>query len=232
MKILIVEDERPIANYIEKMIRKILGDKVTRIKIIHHLDQAFAYLADARIDLCLLDLNLHGENGYEILKRSVAGSFHTIIISANTDKALEAFEYGVLDFVGKPFTEDRLKTAFNRFLGKVSQENMSTKYLSLRKGDRHIVIPIENVTFFKAAGIYVEAHLYEGKMEILDKTMERLEQILPGNFMRVHRSYIIDISQIVSFSHTGGGKYQVTVKTGKVIPLSRSKYKILKELIQ
>ena len=235
MKILIVEDERPIANYIERICKKILENKIESVKIVHHLDQASEYLLKEKTDLCLLDLNLHGEDGYDLLKEAASGSFHTIIISANTDRALEAFEYGVLDFIGKPFSEERLKTAFDRYFSKKNKrekENVKTKYLSIRKGNKNIIISIDNVIYFKAAGIYVEANLQNGKIEILDKTMDRLEQILPSNFIRVHRSYIIEISQIKSFSHIGGGKYQTTLKNDKTIPLSRQKYKEIKALLK
>ena len=235
MKILIVEDERPIANYIKRSCKKILGNKIESIIIVHHLDQASEYLLKEKPDLCLLDLYLHGEDGYDLLKEAASGSFHTIIISANTDRALEAFEYGVLDFIGKPFTEERLKTAFDRYFSKKTKrenESNKTKYLSLRKGNKNIIISIDNVIYFKAAGIYVEANLQNGQLEILDKTMDRLEQILPSNFIRVHRSYIIEISQIKSYSHIGGGKYQATLKNDKTIPLSRQKYKEIKELLK
>ena len=78
----------------------------------------------------------------------------------------------------------------------------------------------------------MEAHLKNGDVEILSKTMDRLEQILPGRFMRIHRSYIVDISHIDSFGHVGGGTYQVTLKNGTTAPLSRQRYKELKDVIK
>ena len=58
--------------------------------------------------MLLLDLNLGDSDGMTLLESKVAGSFHTIIVSATTDQALRAFEHGVLDFVPKPFAEERL----------------------------------------------------------------------------------------------------------------------------
>lgn len=120
MRILIVEDERPIAKYIERLCRQLLGTKVRSIDLQYSLEDAASFLFRQPVDLCLLDLNLNGENGYELLKLAVSGSFHTIIISANTDKAVEAFRFGVLDFIPKPFDEARLSQALQRYFDRQS----------------------------------------------------------------------------------------------------------------
>lgn len=231
MNILIVEDEKPIASYIESLARDLLKDKIRKISVEYCLEDAATYLFDKKIDLLLLDLNLNGESGYELLKLTTSGAFHTIIISANTDKALEAFQFGVLDFVPKPFDEARLAAAFNRYFERQASSEISTKYLTVRKDSQNIILPVEDIIYFKAAGIYVEAHLKNGRMEILDKTMDRLGQILPSRFLRIHRSYYVDISQIESYRHTGGGTYQVITKSRTRLPLSRQKYKELHELL-
>lgn len=230
MKILIVEDERPIAKFIERCCKKILQDQeVLEIEIKHTLENASNYLFENQIDLCLLDLNLNGKDGFDLLKLVLSGSFHTVVVSANTDRAIEAFQFGVLDFVAKPFDERRLRTSFDRFFERV-EINSTTKYLSVRKNNENVLLEIEEIYFFKAAGIYVEAHLKDGKVELLDKTMDRLGQILPSNFIRIHRSYFVEISEIESYKHVGGGTYCVNLKNGESLPLSRQKYKELHEL--
>ncbi|MBK7227614.1 MAG: hypothetical protein IPH97_01775 [Ignavibacteriales bacterium] len=59
-------------------------------------------------------MNLNAKDGFELLKQVVSQSFHTIVISANINRAIEAFEYGVLDFIPKPYNIERLKAAFQR----------------------------------------------------------------------------------------------------------------------
>ena len=114
MRILIVEDESSIAQRIQRMVAEATKQKAV-IKMAYTVDQASLYLKENVIDLLLLDLNLNGKSGFELLQQAVAGSFHTIIISAYKEKAIEAFEYGVLDFVSKPFTQERLQKAIERF---------------------------------------------------------------------------------------------------------------------
>ena len=94
MRLLIVEDELPIAEDIKEICQNLLGSKLSSIKIELTLGNALLYLSEKQIDVLLLDLNLSGKNGFEILKKMVSYSFHTIIVSANIDRAIEAYEYG------------------------------------------------------------------------------------------------------------------------------------------
>ena len=228
MKILIVEDEPPIADDVKEITESILCGKVEKIDIRYSLAEAFDYLDKHQIDLCLLDLNLKGKNGYEILQRSIAGSFHTIIISAYIDQAIEAFNYGVLDFVPKPVEEGRLKLAFDRYLGKLKSHDIFTKYIVIRKKNSNHIISIDQIVFFKALGYVVEVHLENGKVEITDKPLNTLEQILPLNYIRVHRSYLVDINRINNYAHKGSGVYEIYLNNNKTVPMSFGCYKNLK----
>jgi len=147
-----------------------------------------------------------------------------------TSQALEAFQYGVLDFVAKPFGKGRLLEVLNRFQDKIKNDDVNTKYLSVRSNEKYRLVKIENIMYMKSVGPYIELHLKEGKMELLLKTMNRLEQILPTYFFRTHRSYFVNLKEIDSFCHSSGGKYEVSLKDSTVLPLSRSKYKSLYSL--
>ena len=224
MRIVIIEDEPPIAEEIEACCRSILGDSIRLIKVFHTLEEASSYLENHPIDLCLLDLNLHGESGYEILKQMVSGHFQTIVISAYTDQAIEAFEYGVLDFVPKPFSEDRLKKAFGRYLGTFRQHSDQLKYVVARRQGGYHLIHLGDISYFKADGYLVEVHLRSGKREWIDKSLTLLEKVLPDRFVRIHRSYIVDIHEVISYQHEKGGIYTITLKDQILLPLGR-KYK-------
>lgn len=230
MKILIIEDERPIALYIERLCKALIGDQIKSTHICFTLAQAKTYLAENLVDLCLLDLNLNGKDGYDLLKLAVSEAFHTIIISANIDKAIKAFRYDVVDFIPKPFDEERLQHAFDRYFNRLRQKEIVTRCIAVRKGKKNILIELEKIIYFKAAGIYVDAHLKNGQVEILDKTMEHLRKILPSRFVRIHRSYFVALDQIQRYGHVGGGNYQVVTKNGDRLPVSRQKYKELVDI--
>ncbi|MFH1197112.1 MAG: LytTR family DNA-binding domain-containing protein [bacterium] len=228
MRILILEDEPPIADYIKASTIALLRDKVKSIDVLYTLEEANDFLKTNKIDLCLLDLNLSGEDGFEILKKFTSMSFHTIIISAHTELAIKAYEYGVIDFIPKTLKIDRLKLAFDRYMGLASGTE-SAKYLVTRKNNKNILIPIDEVIYLKADRYLVEAHLLNEKIEIIDKPLNNLENILPQKMFRIHRSFIVNLDFIQSFEHTGHSNYELKLKSGFKLPISRSRYKLLKQ---
>ncbi|MFC1725905.1 LytR/AlgR family response regulator transcription factor [candidate division KSB1 bacterium] len=231
MIVVIVEDEHLIASRIERMIKEILKKKLTKIIKKDSLHDAMDYIFKYPVDLLLLDLNLSGRDGFELLKQAVSGSFHTIIISAYTDRAIEAFEYGVLDFIGKPFTKERLQKAVSR-LENVEEKNLyPTKYAAVRKSGKLLLIEVNKIVYIRGAGNYAELILKNGSVEIHDKPLIRLQSVLPTNFIRTHKSYIVNIQSIKSFASLGGSKYTLELTNGEILPVSRKKHKEIKEIL-
>lgn len=231
MRILIVEDERPTAEDIECLVREILKSEDTSIHIENTLDNALAYLNEKRIDVLLLDLNLNSRDGFELLKHVVSKSFHTIIISANINRAIEAFEYGVLDFIPKPYNMERLTAAFQRIKASHAADGHAIKYLSVKKGFEIQIIPLEEIRYFKSDNIYVELHLKDNRIVIYDKPIKQLGPLLPSNYFRIHKSFIVDRDTIETIQTLGGGQYRVVLKSGDCLPVSREKIKELRKIM-
>lgn len=229
MNILIVEDESRIAKRIGRMTRDIFGNALQSLKHINNLHEALNFIKNNPLDLVLLDLNLNGDNGFDMLTTAVSESFHTIIISANKDLAITAFEYGVLDFVPKPFNRDRLEQAFNRAITKEIIGTNIIKLLAIKKRGKIQLIPIKNVLFIKGAGTYTELFLTDGTKELHDKSLEKLEQLLSHSFERIHKSYLVKMSEIKGIIVKSGSKYMAELKNGELIPIGRTKYKDIKE---
>ena len=229
MKILIVEDEARIARRLNRMCNEFFGGSVESIQVCESLVQALTYLSAHEIDLLLLDLNLNGEDGFELLQRVTACAFHTVIISAYTEKAITAFAFGVLDFVPKPFTAERLEQALQRITGPRKKAESQLQFLSVKTSGSIRLIKIEELKYIQGAGIYTELHLKNNTSALHDKSLEKLEQLLPGNFERIHKSYLVPLDHAVKILVTVGGKYDLLLKTGEVLPIGRSRYKALKE---
>jgi two-component system response regulator LytT len=228
MKVLLIEDEPLVAQRLERFAREVLGDRLERLVVAPSFTAAAASLAELPIDVALLDLNLDGQDGMELLRQSVAGSFHTIIVSANTDRALEAFEHGVLDFVPKPFTRERLAQAFARAVGPVTRTGPAMRKLAVRKAGRIELVEVEAVLYVKGAGNYAELVLRDGRRELHDKSLERLETILPPDFERIHRSYLVRSSAIKALHAGEGGHYEAELRDGQRLPVGRARYKELR----
>ncbi len=230
MRILIVEDEALVTQRIKRFTEQILGKKISSIIIKATLESALLYLSEHSIDILLLDLNLSGKDGFVILQQVAAESFHTIVISANVDKALEAFEYGVLDFIGKPFTIQRLQKALTRYDSVEKNASYPTKYLSIKKGDKLLLIDIENICYVKGAGVYSEICTSENETHLHNKSLNDLDIILPSYFVRAHKSFLINIRCAQHFRSHGSGKYDVVMNNSDVLPVSRTRYKKIKDL--
>lgn len=227
MNILIVEDESRIAKRIERMTRDILADTLISLTHINTLQHALTFIENNELDLVLLDLNLNGQDGFDLLKTAVSGAFHTIVVSAYKDQAITAFEYGVLDFVPKPFNRDRLEQAFKRAAAK-ERTNSQIKYLAVKSRHRIQLISVEEVYYIKGAGAYTELFLADGGKELHDKSLDKLQQLLSESFERVHKSYLVRMSEVNQIIVSSGSKYVAELKNGAQIPIGRTKYKGLK----
>jgi DNA-binding LytR/AlgR family response regulator len=228
MRIVIVEDEARIARRLERMARSYFGKDLEHLVSCDSITQGLRALEKAAPDLLLLDLNLNGNDGFGLLESVSAGAFHTIIVSAHTEKAITAFAHGVLDFVPKPFAEERLQQAFARVAATVKKQNNGLKYLAVKKRGDIVLIDIKDLRYIKGAGIYSELHLKNGHKALHDKSLEKLEQLLPDSFERIHKSYIVPVEQVAKIIVQEGAKYHLQLLDGELLPIGRARYKELK----
>ncbi len=230
MKILIVEDEIQIARHLSQLVCRILDKNALPPHICVSLDAALEYISNNPIDVLLLDLNLRGKDGFEALKLIVSEPFHVIVVSAHAEKAIEAFEYGVLDFVRKPFTEDRLRKSFDRLIGNDDRVRPAImKNFIVKKKNKLQIIKEENILFFEAYGHYSKINLRDKTSEVYDKPLIALASLLDERFERVHKSYIVKMTEVQNIQVFAGGKYIMELSNGAKVKVARDKYRYIKE---
>jgi DNA-binding LytR/AlgR family response regulator len=186
MNIAIVEDETVVARRLERMVRDIVGE--ADINVAPTVGSALQLLRVRSIDLLFLDLNLQGNDGFRVLEEAAAAPFQTIVVSAHHEQALRAFEYGVTDFVAKPWSEERLRLAIDRAASREPRER--ARMLVVRKGRELRTIAVASIVFIRGADDYAELHLADGSVHLHEKSLSALGSLLPEGFARVHRSYI------------------------------------------
>jgi two-component system response regulator LytT len=223
MKVLIVEDVTLVAERISDLAQKHLPN--CKVQITYTLTSAKAAMLDNEYDLLFLDLNVNGENGFELLKLAVAASFKTIVITATPDKAAQAFDYGVLDFVTKPIMQRRFKLAVERFLSDDFTQREQLKYLSIKTKGMVNLLPLQDIDFIQASGNYAQIHTTDESCYLHDKSCDKLLKTLPSKFIRIHRSYIVPQNKISKVIKHGAGKYSIEMSNGRQIPLSREVFK-------
>ncbi|PJZ84254.1 response regulator transcription factor [Leptospira harrisiae] len=126
MKVLILEDEPIHAKYLAKLLNSILELPIAEIIHATSLEMAYSYYRQSTIDLFFLDLNIFGSDGFHFLDKFPNETMKTIVVSANTDIAIRAFEYGVLDFLEKPVSEERLRLALERYFLRTKTNQKET----------------------------------------------------------------------------------------------------------
>ncbi|WP_054205741.1 MULTISPECIES: response regulator [Pseudoalteromonas] len=103
-----------VTKRLKRFVEQSFAEQSIKITICNSLDDANNYLDQNCIDLLFLDLNLQGCDGFTLQKEQLSESFHTTVVSANPDRAVEAFDAGILDFVAKPFTQESSKEAVTK----------------------------------------------------------------------------------------------------------------------
>ncbi len=227
MRIIMIENDRDVARHIENLCYSILKNQILSVRTYYTSNCVSLYLFEEPVDLCILDLDVSRENRIELLKTVVSGAFHTIVISENKNYEREVFEYGVVDFILKPVDMERIKLSFNRYFDfNGNERQVHTKFLTTRSGDVRKIIAVDDIVYFKSAGIYVDAKMKDGGTTTLDKSLENLDQILPPRFRRTHDSFLVDVNQIKKVKN-GGIKQKLITRNGEILPISRRVYKEL-----
>jgi DNA-binding LytR/AlgR family response regulator len=194
MRILIVEDEPLVAQRLARLVREVLGTDLQNLRVATTLDAAAAQLDKADDTVLLLDLNLAREDGFSLLRRALAEPWSTIVVSGSTERALEAFELGVVDFVAKPFTAERLAIAFQRVRERRGGEN--PRHLAVAYAGQVELVPLADVVAIHGDDDYSSVELTNGQRRLHKRTLTELESLLPKDFLRVHRSHIVNLKQV------------------------------------
>ncbi len=231
MRLVIVEDETLVARRIERLARDILGEQLTQVDVASDLTTASAALERGDTAVLLLDLNLSGRDGFELLRRAVAEPCQTIVISANIDRALEAFELGVVDFVPKPFQRERLEKALQRALAPRRDPERAPRYLATTLAGRVDLIAIDTVVAIHGADDYSEIETLDGRKHLHKKTLTALLDLLPERFQRVHRSHLVNLDFARALQTDDQGRRHVELTNGTRVPVGRSNYKALSQLL-
>lgn len=229
LRILIVEDEELAAQMLKQHLEQILGSDITTLKVVGSLTAAVCFIQEQSIDLLFLDLDLRGDDGFAILEEQVAQGFQTIIVSGNVDQAIKAFEYSVLDFISKPYSLKRLKKAIKMYMDR-SNWKFCFEAIPVMVGNSVHLLPCHDIFYISRSVKKTTIHLAEKSIQS-KRSLQDLEGRLPDFFIRIHRSYIINIKLLNQIHASSGGVYTASLGNGINLPVSRSSYSILKDLL-
>ncbi|MGC1206124.1 MAG: LytTR family DNA-binding domain-containing protein [Flavobacteriaceae bacterium] len=224
---IIVDDETIAREVIATHVSKIPNIKI--VASCNSAIEAFSVLRAHKIDLVFLDINMPEISGISFAK-SINKDVKIIFTTAYRDYAVEGFELQAVDYLLKPISFARLLKAVNTYFEiytkpetLVADENNSHDFMFVRSDRTMLKIDFNDIIFIESYSDYIKIHLPE-KTIVTRETISAIEAKLPKErFIRIHRSYIIALSQIESFTNE-----QITINN-TALTISRS-YK--KEVLQ
>jgi DNA-binding LytR/AlgR family response regulator len=232
LRVMIVEDEAVIARRVARLTSEILGPQAGEIVVVSDVTDARRCIDAAAFDLLLLDLNLSGGDGFDLLRDAASRAFDTIVISAHTARAIQAFEYGVRDFVPKPFSRERLAQAFERILSPAPRAERAAEFLGIRANGGVEFVPLSRIVYIRGCGARSEIVLNGGVTRMHDRMLDRIESILPPHFERIHKSIIVDLNRVKRLVAHEGSRYSVVLHDGTTLPVGRTKLAALRDRIR
>lgn len=226
---LIVDDEAIARDVIATHISKI--ENVTIVKSCSNAMEAFNIMSTHTIDLLFLDINMPEISGIS-LARSINKNIKIIFTTAYRDYAVEGFELQAVDYLLKPISFERLLQSINTYFEVYHQPKTtdekpleSSSFMFVRSDRRMIKIDFEAIIYIESFSDYIKIHL-KNEVIVTRETISAIEAKLPNNqFLRIHRSYIISIAHINSFTN------EHVVINHKALTISRSyKKEVLERL--
>jgi two-component system LytT family response regulator len=204
-------------------------------------DETVAVVDRLRPDLLFLDIAMPGGNGLDALRRMTHRP-HVVFTTAFAEHAVTAFEIGGIDYLLKPFGEDRLRTALERVRAAMGApveapadrlaEALGTgamRRLFVRNGAAVIPVAVDALVHLEAWGDYVVAHTASAR-HVVHVTLQQLERRLdPTLFVRVHRGHLVRLDAVRAFRTVDGGLVAELV-TGARVPVSRTHAKEVRRL--
>jgi len=228
MKILLVDSDPRATPLLEQYCRAILGQRLAHLATADSIPAATARLEETAFDLVLLDPDLMQGDGLELSVPRTGREFQTIIVSANTDLSLRAFEYGVLDFVPKLVSRERLAMALRRVARHPQPAEPPDQFLAVRRMGRIDLVAINDLLYVEGADKYSELVLANGQRSFYDKCLKRLEATLPPSFVRIHKSYLVRFAMVSRLVVLRGSRYFAELRNGLRLPVGRSRYEQIK----
>lgn len=241
IRTLLIDDEELARELVKKFLEneseiEIIGeasDGFEGIKLIHSL----------RPDLIFLDIQMPKLTGLEMLELLTDPPL-VVFSTAYDQYAIDAFEKNAVDYLLKPFSRERLFKTLEKVKEKfhahqdssreiralTSQAGLNPQRIVIKNGSKIEMIPHEEIYYMESYGDYVRIHSAQG-MFLKQKTMKELEDLLGTDFLRIHRSYLVNTTCIQKLELYEKNSYVLLLKNGEKLAVSKTGYRLLKDTL-
>lgn len=248
LRVAIVDDEKPARDRIKRLLAAL--PEVELVGEAGDVASAVQLVDREKPDLCLLDVQIPGGDGFEVLR--LASHMPQVVFTTAFDHyAVRAFEVKSLDYLLKPVHKDRLTDAVRRAQQIVLREPADSgavmrlleelrahrpaappQRIPAKRAMKILLLEPAEVLWFESEGELVHARVADGRA-LVERPLGELEEQLAGTFFRVHRSYLVNLSKVRAIVPEEGGTYRVVMKddANTPLPLSRRQAQKLREII-
>jgi two-component system, LytTR family, response regulator len=248
LRVLIVDDESLVRDGIRNGLAGLDGVEV--IGECESGSQAISAILSQHPDVVLLDVQMQDCTGLDVIRQIGPERMPVVVfITAYDEYAVKAFELNAVDYLLKPFDEERLQQSIRRAAERLStrlqsvladqlhalidaKERKWPERLVVRNGERFDVVPVDAIDWIESANNYVQLHC-GAKEYLLGETLTNLENRLnPERFLRVHRRRIVNISRLAAVHPIFGGTYEVELRGGVRFTTGRQYREAMQTLIK
>ncbi|MEA2464134.1 MAG: two-component system, LytTR family, response regulator [Acidobacteriota bacterium] len=250
LRVVIVDDELLARQRIEDLLAK--EERVEIAGTASDGNTAVETIRTLKPDLVFLDVQMPGRTGLEVVEAIGADQMPATIFTTAFDKfALKAFDLAAVDYLVKPFDDERFAQALRRArksielqdVGRMTQQLLSVLHaapaapapaaappaaeylerISVESRGQIRVVPVSKVDYITASGPYAELHVGERTYAIRERMQSLEERLDPAVFFRIHRSAIVRLDRVDTLLHAAGGDYAVRLKDGTQLSVSRGR---------
>jgi two-component system LytT family response regulator len=242
-KVVIIDDEMLARSIVKEYL-----EKHPQLELAQECNDGFEgikAIQQHQPDLIFLDIQMPKINGFEMLEL-IEQPPAIIFTTAFDEYAIKAFEAHAVDYLLKPFDQDRFDKAITKWTEQrnVSAEKSTQDLLEtashspgqsqrivVKNGSKIKIIPVHDIFYLEAADDYVKIHTQEGYF-LKNKTMNHFEEVLDKlQFVRGHRSYIVNVQQITRIDPYEKDSHVAILRSGAKVPVSRGGYGKLKSVL-
>lgn len=257
LRVLVVDDEPLGCQRIVSLLQSEPG--VAVVGTAEDGEAAIEAIRGLRPDLVFLDIQMPRKTGLEVVQAVGPEQMPvTVFVTAYDQFAIRAFDLAAVDYLVKPFDNERFEQAFRRarrlvelgraervqaqiraLLGGVSppaapEAVEPPRYLeriAVHMRGKTRVVPVSEIDYITASGAYAELHVGKTRHVIRESMQALEEQLDPAVFLRIHRSAIVRVSMIDTLLRGEGGDYQVQLRSGATLKLSRYRREAIERLL-
>ena len=203
IRCIVLDDEylavKLISGYVQRTIGLALALSTT------NANEALAIIQQGQADLIFLDVQMPDITGIELMHLTKNDNIKVILTTAYAQYAINGYEHDIIDYLLKPITYERFILAVNKAKARLhssSQQHIEQDFLFIKTEYRLQKVALNSIMYLEALGDYIAFHTTGGKILSLERMKNRSELLPQKNFLRIHKSYIINIDHI-SFIERG-----------------------------